>query len=530
VGALATLAGGVAASGSLSSYSAAVGLPTHLDCNASATVTLRVRNETRRVWPVATPLFLRANADAAALGSPEVVQRTGSGPIRPGQSASFRVRLTALAAPTLVWPAWRLKRGGIWTKVTVTGPVQIYCDAGSGIDRKVLAGYQGWFSCPNDGAPPGNWVHWFNGPVPDAEHATFDVWPDTSELTAGERCPTAMTLPDGSNAVLYSSANPNTVERHVRWMEEYGIDGVFFQRFTSTLSNPALAANRDLVLMNLLKSAARHGRKVAVAWDVSGQFQEAIRTVIARDWRHLVDDLHVTSNSAYLYDHGRPLVEVWGLGFTHIGASPSTAEVVLRDFHEPIAPRFAARVVGGVPSHWRELVGDSRPESEWAGAYALFDAIHPWPLGRYWDDASNDVYRSEGLTPDLEVTRSRNQDYLAVVFPGFSWQNLWRNRGETWPLNQVPRRGGRFLWHQGFNAVEAGATAIYVAMFDEVDEGTAIFKAAETQAAVPAQGRFLSLDADGEDVPSDWYLRVTGEIARTLRGEIPLQPALPIRH
>jgi hypothetical protein len=66
-------------------------------------------------------------------------------------------------------------------------------------------------------------------------------------------------------------------------------------------------------------------------------------------------------------------------------------------------------------------------------------------------------------------------------------------------------------------------------MFDEVDEGTAIFKAAETQAEVPAQGHFLSLDADGEKVPSDWYLRVTGEIGRMLRREIAPQPDLPIQ-
>ena len=67
--------------------------------------------------------------------------------------------------------------------------VEIYCDTGSGLERKVLAGYQGWLACPNDGAPPGNWVHWFNGTVPDAPHATFDVWPDTSELTPGEALP-----------------------------------------------------------------------------------------------------------------------------------------------------------------------------------------------------------------------------------------------------------------------------------------------------------------------------------------------------
>ena len=65
-------------------------------------------------------------------------------------------------------------------------------------------------------------------------------------------------------------------------------------------------------------------------------------------------------------------------------------------------------------------------------------------------------------------------------------------------------------------------------MFDEVDEGTAIYKLAPTRAQIPAQGTFLALDADGESLPADWYLRVTGEIGRMLRGERPAQPDLPI--
>lgn len=64
-------------------------------------------------------------------------------------------------------------------------------------------------------------------------------------------------------------------------------------------------------------------------------------------------------------------------------------------------------------------------------------------------------------------------------------------------------------------------------MFDEVDEGTAIFKAAPSRAELPAQGRFLSLDADGDALPADWYLRVAGEIGKMLRGETPPQRELP---
>jgi hypothetical protein len=492
-------------------------------------VALRVQNRSRRSWPESAELTLRASGDALALGSPAVVRRAGSGAVRPGARASFRLRLRAPAAPRLLWPSWRLFRGKAKAAVVAAAPVQIFCDTGSGIERKVLAGYQGWFSCPNDGAPPGTWAHWFNGLPADAAHATFDLWPDASELTPGERCPTDMTLPDGSPAVLFSSASARTVDRHMAWMAEHGIDGVFFQRFTTTLADPGLAANRDLVLRNLLRSAERHGRRVAVAWDVTGDDRAGIRDVIARDWRHLVDDLRITRSPAYLYDHGRPLVEVWGMGFTHVAAEPEDVAALVGDFHRPSAPRFAARVMGGVPSYWRELTTNARPEPAWAEAYALFDVIQPWPVGRYDDDATNDEYREDGIEPDLALTSSRGQGYMPGVFPGFSWHNLFRNRGEDWPLNQVPRRGGRFLWHQAWNLVDAGATSIYVAMFDEADEGTAIFKVAPTRVEVPAQGRFLSLDADGDVLPADWYLRVTGEIVKMLRGETPLQPELPIR-
>ena len=94
-------------------------------------------------------------------------------------------------------------------------------------------------------------------------------------------------------------------------------------------------------------------------------------------------------------------------------------------------------------------------------------------------------------------------------------------------LNQIPRNGGDFYWHQAWNAVRSGCTMIYGAMFDEVDEGTAMFKLAPTQAQLP-QGSFVPLNIDGEALPSDWYLRLAGEGAKMLRGEIPLTSTRPI--
>ena len=62
----------------------------------------------------------------------------------------------------------------------------------------------------------------------------------------------------------------------------------------------------------------------------------------------------------------------------------------------------------------------------------------------------------------------------------------------------------------------------YVAMFDEVDEGTAIFKVTNSP---PTQGHFQTF----EDLPSDWYLRLTGEGSRLIRGERKSSKELPIK-
>ena len=64
---------------------------------------------------------------------------------------------------------------------------------------------------------------------------------------------------------------------------------------------------------------------------------------------------------------------------------------------------------------------------------------------------------------------------------------------------------------------------IYVAMFDEVDEGTAIFKCTN-EPPVGEGVAFLTY----EGLPSDFYLRLTGQGGRLLRGEIPASPEVPV--
>ena len=68
--------------------------------------------------------------------------------------------------------------------------------------------------------------------------------------------------------------------------------------------------------------------------------------------------------------------------------------------------------------------------------------------------------------------RDNRIDYVPVVFPGFSWHNMHPESTAV----QIPRNNGKFYWKQLVGSIHEGAEMIYVAMFDEIDEGTAIFK------------------------------------------------------
>jgi len=127
---------------------------------------------------------------------------------------------------------------------------------------------------------------------------------------------------------------------------------------------------------------------------------------------------------------------------------------------------------------------------------------------------------------DIKWCRAAGIDYAPCVCPGFSWHNLSRFEfpDDIKPVGSIPRQGGRFYWQQMSTAILAGAEMIYVAMFDEVNEGTAIFKCSDNP---PVSDVAKFVDMDGR--PSDWYLWLTGEAAKMLRREKPLSLTLPER-
>ena len=371
-----------------------------------------------------------------------------------------------------------------------------------------MFGYQGWFGCPDDGSTLARWEHWFR-PGQPASAATLrvDMWPDLSELPAEEHCATPLALPDGRNAPLYSAYRRGAVDMHFRWMREYGLPGVFLQRFTPGLDREPVREFRDTVARHVREAAEANGRVFALMYDISGHRAETLVEDIKRDWTYAVDVLRLTESPRYLAHRGRPLLAIWGFGFTDRPATARHAAELIDFFKNHPDPRYRVTLFGGVPSGWRTLSRDALPGQEWASVYRSLDVLSPWAVGRFRDHPGIERFYREQVSPDLVEARAAGIEYMPVVFPGFSWRNM--NPGA--PVNQIPRHGGRFLWRQIEQALAAGSGMLYGAMFDEVDEGTAMFKVAATARDAPAGIATVTLDADGVQTPADWYLRLARE-------------------
>jgi hypothetical protein len=397
------------------------------------------------------------------------------------------------------------------------------------ITNKIICGYQGWFSAPIAGDP--RWIHWggtrgeIDHASPDGTNLLIDMYPDMREFDSDELYSTAMTLGGVAPAPLYSSSNSKTINRHFKWMQDYSIDGIFIQRFIKEHMSNDLSYQRQLnkTLWNAKDSAAEHGRVFAVMYDVSNCIDgDNWINFLKYDWMSLVDQ-GLIDGDRYLNHKDKPLVGIWGMGFTDRVPSDSSIALELINWFKINAPeKYRASVYGGIPGQWRTLNGDSRTQIEWTSVYQAYDIISPWTVGRYTNDSEIDNWKNSRIGPDISA-KVIGQEYSTVVWPGFSWKNLNNNI-----LNQIPRNGGAFYWRQIYNACESNSSMLYIAMFDEVNEGTAIYKTAENSSQSPDQGDWLNLNADGIEVASDWYLRLTCEAGKMLKKTSTLSSVLPV--
>jgi len=387
-----------------------------------------------------------------------------------------------------------------------------HADATS-FDNKVVAGYQGWFRCVGD--PTNAWSHWcHSGTSLTGTNLNVDFWPDMSLYSAAEKFSTSgMTLPDGTTANLYSADNQRTVLRHFAWMEKYDIDGVFLQKFANYLPGgghyPSGYTDITQVQTYVQNAAAQTGRVWALEYDCSGTPATTVDSIVENHWQSMVDS-GVTNSPGYLHHNGLPVVAVFGFFYNntnHQLGQTAVANALISYFHNP--GKYQAYIVGSGEWNWAT---DAANDPAWGSMIESLDCYLPWEVGHYTTVSGVSKASTGHWQGDVNLFPGK---YLPCVYPGTSNQNETSGAGFT-----LPRRQGGFLWEQ-YEAAGAivkqgtGATinSLFIAMFDEFDEGTGIMPAASVN-GIPTQAiRVLNYDEGSAPgtIPSTAYLEWVGD-------------------
>lgn len=384
----------------------------------------------------------------------------------------------------------------------------------STIKGKVLAGYQGWAKVSGS-----KWKHWSKDgkePDPSKKNEHFEMVPDVREYPSAALHDTRFRH-NGDNSVvkLYENSKDGVVDLHFKWMKEYGMDGVLLQRFITHHSELGSEAQShgDTVLRQTDAAAAKHGRVYAMMWDMSSGGNSWDQD-LKNDWKANVKSY--TRSRQYLKENGKPVVAIFGIGLSsRAKATPSKSLSLIRWLQAQ-----GCYVIGSGPFYWRTRNNDAA--SGFDEVHAAFDAIMPWAVGRYNSVSRFNSKHNSQIEGDAALTRSRGQGYAPVAFAGYSYR-------DTNKINQIPRNAGLFFQAQiDAHLNTEGATFYYIAMFDEVQEGTAIYKFASNRAE-SAKGRtFVTADMDGVACPGDHYLTMAGQYAAAAKRVHATSPALVV--
>ena len=311
-------------------------------------------------------------------------------------------------------------------------------------------------------------------------------------------------LGNGAPATLFSSYDQQTVNTHFPWMQQNGCDTAALQRFNP---NGGEGPTRDAMAAKVRAAAEAYGRKFYIMYDVTGwtNMQSEIKT----DWTNKMS-AH-TASSAYARQNGKPVVCIWGFGFNDAnhplgrGHLPGRHQLVqgpglLRD------RRGAARV-----AHRHRRLAPGLP----GDVYHAFNMISPWMVGAIGTAADSDnayttyhrpgpgrLRRQRHRLPALRPARRR------VGAPARRTATSCGGSSTTWC---APGVAGHL--HLDVRRVQRGQP-------DRQD------RRHPGRACRPAPA-CCALDEDGTACSSDYYLRLTNDGGRMLKGQIALTATRP---
>lgn len=387
------------------------------------------------------------------------------------------------------------------------------------INNKVLVGYQGWFRTPGDVAGTNTFAHWFSGAAMQSTEV-FDTWPDLSTFppSAVYSIPT-MFYPDGTNATLYSGQNPAAVLRQFQMMQEEGIDGVMLSEFTTHLAQAGGSNANDYpnvvrILNNVRAAATATGRTWAFLYDTSGASSSNVVSVVETQWENMVNSGY-TSDPRYLHMNGLPVVMIYGFfdnDSNHVIGDPTYGQPII-DFFKAPGP-YQAYVIGSGEWYWR-TTGTAAIQQ----MIGTLNAYIPWNVGHVHTVAGA-TYPIQAETGTYQADQAQlattDTKFIPLFFPGTS------NAGAPTATQTSPRYNGNAYWQQFSSTPTAGMNTLFIAMYDEVNENTAIMPVTNTP---PTQTpEFFTSPGD----PPDWYERLTNVGAYYFENNLPVPEVTPI--
>lgn len=369
---------------------------------------------------------------------------------------------------------------------------------------KVMTGYQGWFTAEGDSAKLG-WHRYAKDWVFTNKVSAFDAWPETKEYKKLYKTPVIDSK--GNSTFLFSSNDASTLDLHMKWMKDYNIDGAFIQRFFLAL-NDATRDHQLKVLKNMMKSGRKYKRSVSVMYDISGLRTETDAENVINDWKYLVDQLKITSqnDTPYLFHERKPIV---GIIIAGLKDSPSNLQAIKKiiDFFKTDKNYGNCSIVLGVPFYWRTLNNDSTSNILLHDLAKTCNYIMPWSVGRIRYDNLSEVLNI--MQEDKKWCDKYKINYLPVIYPGFSWHNAVSSA----PLNEIPRNNGELYKKQIKIIEKIKSNNVFAAMFDEINEGTAIFKLSKKPPST-ADMRFISYESE---ISEDYYLQLLQKLSEYLK-------------
>ncbi|MBI3883492.1 MAG: carbohydrate-binding protein [Sphingobacteriales bacterium] len=384
----------------------------------------------------------------------------------------------------------------------------------SGFKNKSFAGYQVWHKAGPNAA---DWSHWAYGQVPHAGfHVGEDIasFPDISEIPDAESYATGFAnLGNGKPTRLYTDGDASIINRQMGWLQDKGLDGVAIQRFVGSPLGKSVTITSTSPLTNIKTACEATGRLFYICYDLNGTDADILKRM-QTDWVYEIEQIRaLTSSPNYATVNGKPVVEMWGVGYDMATAAQCTQLISF----------FKSRgcyVIGGTPNAWR-----SGPGTGFSDVFKSLDCVSPWTVGIYNSSAGANGYLTNNMVPDKAYCDQNGMDYLPVAFAGGA---NWVNNDLT--LSQTDREGGKFLWQQVYNAKTLGLTSVYLAMLDEFEESTNLINGAVDYFDIPTDQYFETFAKDGVWTSSDYYLRLAATASKMLRGEVPLTQTIPVQY